>query len=275
MDPESDRATSDCAVLKKALIAAAVVFALYVVASVYYIADTRTQLASLEKAHIEVTSNLKHELRTTENKLTAATEALGSRLGMTEQDLQNRMATRTAQLEKQQQVAEQRMNQTSQEQKQQLGKVSGEVANVKSELGGTKTDLAATRTDLDATKQKLERTIGDLGMQSGLIAHTREDLEELRHRGDRNYFEFTLHKNASPTAISTISLQLKKTDAKRHKFTLNVIADDNTIQKKDRTIAEPMQLITGRERQLYEIVVFTVDKNTITGYVSVPKTIAR
>lgn len=275
MDPESDRSTSDCAVLKKALIVAAVVFAVYVAASVYYIVDTRSQLASLEKAHTQKAGELKHEIRTTENRLTAATEALGSRLGMTEQDLQSRMATRTAQLEKQQMAAEQRINQAAQEQKQQLGKVSGEVATVKSELGGTKTDLAATRTDLDATRQKLERTIGDLGMQSGLIARTRDDLEELRHRGDRNYIEFRLQKNASPTAISTISLQLKKTDAKRHKFTLNVIADDNTIQKKDRTIAEPMQLITGRDRQLYEIVVFTVDKNTITGYVSVPKTIAR
>jgi len=73
--------------------------------------------------------------------------------------------------------------------------------------------------------------------------------------------------------VSTISLALKKTDAKRSKFTLNVVADDRTIEKKDRTVAEPMQFYTGRDHSLYEVVVFTVDKNKITGYLSTPKSV--
>jgi chromosome segregation ATPase len=280
MDPESDRTspiatTTSCSFWRNALIAVGVAFVAYALASMYYISDTRTKLASLEKADAATNESLKREIKETEIKLTASTEALAQRIGMSQQDLQTRMASRTAQLEKQQMASEQRYSQTTEEHKRQLGQVSGEVANVRSELGGTKTDLAAARTDIDATKQKLERTIGDLGMQSGLIARTREDLEELRHRGDRNYYEFSLQKNGSPTPIANISLQLKKADQKRHKFTLNVFADDNKIEKKDRTIAEPMQLITGRDRQLYEIVVFTVDKNKITGYVSVPKSLSR
>ena len=80
-----------------------------------------------------------------------------------------------------------------------------------------------------------------------------------------------MDKGAHPKPVSTVSLQLKKTDAKRSKFTLNVIADDRTIEKKDRTVAEPLQFYTGRDRMLYEIVVFTVDKKKITGYMSTPK----
>jgi TonB family protein len=38
---------------------------------------------------------------------------------------------------------------------------------------------------------ELHSTIGDLGVQSGLIANTRSDLEILKHKGDRNYYEFT------------------------------------------------------------------------------------
>jgi chromosome segregation ATPase len=274
MDPEAEvvESSGSCNLLRNALIALAAVFVIYAVASLYFISDTRTQLASLQKAQAETNAALKHEIQATDNKLTASTEALAQKLGMTEQDLQNRMSTRTAQLERQQKAAEQRL---SAETKEQVGQVSGEVANVKSDLGGAKTDLAATKTDLESTKAKLERTIGDLGMQSGLIARTRDDLEDLKHRGDRNYFEFTLQRNANPTPVSTISLQLKKADQKKHKFTLNVIADDNTIEKKDRTIAEPMQLITGRDKQLYEIVVFTVNKNSVTGYLSTPKTVAK
>ena len=150
--------------------------------------------------------------------------------------------------------------------------VVGQVEGVRTDLGSAKTDIASTRTDLEATKAKLEHAMGDLGVQSGLIARTRDDLEELRHRGDRNYFEFTLQKGKS-TPVSTISLQLKKADQKRSKFTLNVIADDRTIEKKDRTVAEPMQFYTGRDHVLYELVIFTVSKNQVTGYLSTPKTV--
>ena len=108
-------------------------------------------------------------------------------------------------------------------------------------------------------------------MQSGLIAHTRDDLEVLKHKGDRNYYEFTLIKGAAPQAISTVSLQLKKTDPKKGKFTLNVTADDKTIEKKDRNVAEPMQFYTGRDHMLYELVVWSVDKKQATGYLSTPK----
>jgi hypothetical protein len=150
--------------------------------------------------------------------------------------------------------------------------VTFEVADVRTELNGAKKEISATRTDLESTKVKLDRAVGDLTGQSGLIARTREDLEELRHRGDRNYYEFTLNKGERPTQISTVSLQLKKADAKKNKFTLNVIADDRVIEKKDRGSAEPLQFYTGRNRQLYEVVIFTVEKNKVTGYLSTPTT---
>ena len=100
---------------------------------------------------------------------------------------------------------------------------------------------------------------------------TRGDLEALKHKGDRQYYEFTLLKGAKPQAFSTVALQLKKTDPKRGKYTLNVTADDRTIEKKDRNQSEPVQFYTGREHMLYELVAWTVDKNKVTGYLSTPK----
>jgi hypothetical protein len=110
--------------------------------------------------------------------------------------------------------------------------VTFEVADVRTELNVAKKEIAATRTDLDST-MKLDRAIGDLTGQSSLIARTREDLEELRHRGDRNYYEFTLNKGEHPTRLSTVSLQLKKADAKKGKFTLNVASDDRVLEKRE------------------------------------------
>ena len=191
-------------------------------------------------------------------------EALARQTGMTKQDL----LQKTAELRAQQKAAEARLEK---QQKEQIGQVSGEISGVKNDVGGVKTDLGTTKADLEATKAKLQSTIGDLGVQSGLIAHTAGDLEVLKHKGDRNYYEFTLLKGAKPQPVSTVSLQLKKADAKKGKFTMNVTSDDKTIEKKDRNISEPIQFYSGREHLLFELVVWTVDKKKATGYLSTPK----
>lgn len=192
-------------------------------------------------------------------------KALGDKVGMTQDEL----AQKTAEIRRQQE-ASRRLEAAQKQTEQKVAGVSGEVAGVKTDLGGAKADIATTKTDLAATQMKLEKTIGDLGVQSGLIAKNHDELEELKHKGDRNYFEFTLKKNAH-TVVGPISLELKKTDAKKNKFTLNVIADDKTIEKKDRTLAEPMQFYSGKDHRLFEIVVFTVGKNDVSGYLSTPK----
>jgi DNA repair exonuclease SbcCD ATPase subunit len=191
-------------------------------------------------------------------------ETLARQDGMTKKEL----AQRTAALQASQKAAESRLEA---EQKQQISAVNGDIAGVKTDVGGVKTDVASTKADLEATKAKLQSTIGDLGVQSGLIATTRSDLEILKHKGDRNYYEFTLLKGAKPQPVATVSLQLKKADAKRGKFTLNVTSDDKTIEKKDRNVAEPIQFYSGRDRLLFELVVWTVDKHKVTGYLSTPK----
>jgi len=191
-------------------------------------------------------------------------DALREKVGLTKQEL----AQRVAELRAQQKATATRLEN---EQKAQMGQVSGEIAGVKTDVGGVKTDVASTKADLEATKAKLQSTIGDLGVQSGLIAHTAGDLDILKHKGDRNYYEFTLLRGAKPQPVSTVSLQLKKADAKKGKFTMNVTSDDKTIEKKDRNVSEPIQFYSGRDHLLFELVVWTVDKNKATGYLSTPK----
>lgn len=243
--------------LKYVLIAIA---GIYVIASLVFFYNLNDRLNTMQKDQAETAK----KLEATDAKLRAATETLAAKVGMTEKEL----AAKTAELQKSQRASESRL---TEQQKAQIGEVTTQVAGVKTDVGSVKTDVAATKADLEATKSKLERAVGDLGQQSGLIARTRDDLEWLKHKGDRNYFEFTLTKGAKPTPVSTISLQLKKADAKKSKFTMNVMADDRTIEKKDKTLFEPLQFVTGRERQLYEIVVMSVDKNKISGYLATPK----
>jgi len=134
-------------------------------------------------------------------------------------------------------------------------------------------DVSGVKNDLDETKGKLERASGDMGVMSGLIARNHDDLEDLKRRGDRNYFEFTIQRAKTPQHVGPVAIALNKTDSRRSKYTITVLADDKSIEKKDRTAGEPVQFYvkdTGRMSP-YEIVVFDVNKNTITGYLSTPK----
>ena len=245
------------------LVVLAIVF---VAASVYGYVTTQQHVDKLTKDLSESQSQV-GELQKRMRSAEAQEETLGQKLGMTKKEL----AQRASELQAQQKAAESRLQDEANKEKEQIGQVSGEVAGVKSDVGGVKTDVASTKADLETTKASLQSTIGDLGKQSGLIANTRGDLEVLKHKGDRNYYEFTLLRGAKSQPVATVGLQLRKVDPKHGKFTMAVTADDKTIEKKDRNISEPIQFYSGRDHLLFELVVWTVEKNKATGYLSTPK----
>jgi len=213
---------------------------------------------------------LTERLESTNARLTATSETLSRNVGSTQQQIQKRaeaimaaqraQSEETARLQEQQRAAE-----------KQIGAVSTDIATVKKDVGGVKTDVAATRSDLETTKTQLQRVVGDAGVMSGLIATNHSELEQLKHRGDRNYYEFTLQKGAQPMLLSTVKLQLKKVDQKHSRYTLNVSSDDRNIDKKDKNLDEPVQFYSGKDPVLFEIVVNNIEKNKVSGYLSTPK----
>ena len=239
---------------------------IYVAASLFFLFNLRERIDQMGKDQTASNAQIA-DLSKRMQSAEADSETLATQLGMTKKEL----AQRSAELQREQVAQRASQQRLAEEQKQQLSQVNGEVANVKTDVGGVKTDVASTKAELAATEAKLQSTVGDLGVQSGLIATTRSDLEVLKHKGDRNYYEFTLVKGAQPQPVGTVSLQLKKTDQKKGKFTINVTADDKTIEKKDKNVAEPIQFYTGRDHMLYEMVIWTVDKKQAVGYLSTPK----
>lgn len=262
-EPQPSSSFDKSSILMYVLLAAAVI---YVIASLYLIYGLKTRIVALEQKQ----QDLEASQADLTDRLHATSSEFKQQLSTATGETQQEIAARTAELEKAQKAAAARLAAAQNQQGQQIAAVSGEVSNVKTDVGSAKTDIQKTQTDLAATNQKLEKAIGDLGVQSGLIAHNSSELAELRRKGERNYYDFTLQKGAR-TPVSTVSLQLKKVDPKKGRFTLNVVADDRTIEKKDRTVNEPLQFYTGRDHMLYEVVVFNADKNSITGYLSTPK----
>ena len=159
-----------------------------------------------------------------------------------------------------------------------LSRVRDDANSTKTRVGEVSTDLATVKTDAAATKSELEKTIadlkstrGDLGVQSGLIATNGKELAALRQLGERNYTEFRLTKDKMPTKVGDVQMRLKSADMKKNRYTIELIADDKLVEKKDKTINEPVQFMLSRATQPFEIVVNEVKKDMISGYVSAPK----
>jgi hypothetical protein len=215
--------------------------------------------------------NLKAELRETNARLEVATDELKTSLGLTQKQLDTRAAELAARQQREEanaQVLASAQKQTA----QQVTAVSSGLSDVKTDVGGVKTDVAKTQSDLADAVTQLTSMKGDLSSHTSLIARNHDELELLKHRGDRNIYEFTLAKGEKKP-VGTVSLELKRADARKSKFTLVVYSDDKEYEKKDRSLNEPLQFYSGKDPALFEIVVNSVGakNSTITGYLSTPK----
>ena len=227
------------------------------------IAHQETALAEANQQN----AKLGAELRETNARLRVATDELGKSVGLT----QKQMDERAQQIIARQSADAKRLEAEQKQTAQQVNAVQSDVSTVKTDVGGVKTDLGKTQSDLATAVGQLQSMKGDLDSHSSLIARNRGELEVLKHKGDRNYYEFTLSKGEKKP-VGTVSLQLKKADQKKSRFTLEVFADDRQYDKKDRNVNEPLQFYAGKEPALYEIVVNSVpSKNTVSGYLSTPK----
>jgi len=130
------------------------------------------------------------------------------------------------------------------------------------------TDVSGVRTDLDATKNNLQMARSEMGT---LIARNHDEIDQLRHMGTRDYYEFTVTRKAGAQKVGAVQVELKSTNQKRSQFTINVLADDRTFEKKNRSVNEPIFFYTGGSRAALELVVNKVTKSSASGYLSVPK----
>lgn len=144
-----------------------------------------------------------------------------------------------------------------------IGSVSSDVKKVDEKVDATNKDLADSRRQLTDVQTTL----------SSQIAKNASELSDLRKKGERDYFEFTLMKpkKNEMTRVADVQLQLRATDPKRAKYDMLIQVDDSKLEKKDRTANEPVAFLVGRDKLRYEIVVNFVDKNKISGYLSTPK----
>ena len=132
-------------------------------------------------------------------------------------------------------------------------------------LGG---DVNGVKTDLETEKNNLQMARGELGT---LIAKNHDEIDELRRLGERDYYEFTLSKSGERSKVGSMMVELRGTNTKKNQFTLALYVDDMRLEKKNRAVDEPIYFYTRGTRAPLELVINSVGKDKISGYLSVPK----
>lgn len=230
--------------------------------------------AQIAKVHAEVAANLE---ASQQRAMSMVDETRQSAMAAAEQARADtrksaaKLAAKLAQQQKEQQLEQKQVAGELSNLKEATSTADSRLTAVSSDVSGVKADVASTQAELQKTGSTLKMAMGDMGVMSGLIATNSKELGELRALGERNYFEFDIKKDSGPKKVGDVSLALRKADPKRNRFTVNLVADDKTVEKRDRTINEPVQFYKSGSRQPYEIVINQVKKDEVIGYLATPK----
>lgn len=272
--------------------AALVLVAAFCVYLYVQLGDVRTQMADTKESLLAEIEKIHETSSVTNQSSKTHIDALERQLAMAKQQAQALSGQAKVDAEKHADEVAAKLEKAQAEQGKQLGAVQADVSQVKDVANATSTkvgevtnDVGSLKTQTADNKSQIEKTIadlktarGDLGVQSGLIATNAKELTALRQLGERNYIDFKVamdkHKKkgeAPGEKVGDIRVVLEQADPKKNTFSIKIIADDKTVEKKGRTINEPMQILLSKSVLPYELVVNDVKKDLIIGYLSVPK----
>jgi hypothetical protein len=231
-----------------------------------------TEITNVRETSSVTSASQRKHMDTLKEELAAARAQAAAAAGQAKADAVKRAETLAAKLEEEQ-------KKQASFTKAEIGKVQEQATTANTKIDAVNTDVSSVKTEVASTKSELDKTIsdlkkvtGDLGVTSGYVATNAKELAALKRLGERNYFDINLGKTKAPQRVGDISLLLKRTDPKKNKYTIEVLADDKTIEKRDKTTNEPIQFLTAKGGRIpYEIVINQVKKDQIVGYLATPK----
>jgi chromosome segregation ATPase len=237
--------------------------------------STANEISSIKESSTVSTQTARRSLTSLKDELETARRQAAMAAGQARVEAQKH----AEELAKRLQVEQNRQQQAAAQMKTELTEAvtnveksaTSKITEVSTEVGNVKTEVQSAKSELEKTIQDLRRVRGDLDGTSSLVATNGKELIALKSLGERNYFEFNITKSKEPRKVGDVSVVLKKTDPKRNRFTIELLADDKRVEKKDKNLNEPVQFYVSKARQPYEIVVNEVKKDQIVGYLATPK----
>lgn len=234
-------------------------------------ADNRAQIANLNSQFNNALEKIRLDSSEAVQQSTRRVQSLQTELARSQRAAQQAVGQAKVDAQRRVDSLQEKVAQEQAAQQQAINAVKQTADTATTQIASVNTDVQNTKSQLDQTVANLKRATGELDTHSSLIATNAKELQALRELGERNYSEFTITKSKQPTRVGDVMVQLKKVDPKRNRFTITITADDKTVEKRDRTLNEPIQFYTLKARQPDEIVVNQVRKDTIVGYLATPK----
>ena len=233
--------------------------------------DIQTMRAKLTAAEAAIAAaNARAEARPDERG--ASVEEAVSAAQREARRIETRLAANSARLSRENKALSRELSQVKESTGQTAAVIGEKFTAVSAEVSGVKGDVASARAEIDRATGDLKRATGDLGVLSGLIATNSKEIAALWQLGERNYTELNLAKSPAAQRVGDISIIVKTVDVKRNRYTVELLAADQRIEKKDKSLNEPVQFyVAGAAGQPYELVVNEVKKDRITGYLAAPK----
>ena len=231
----------------------------------------QARIDKLEESSSVTTRTNRKTVEELRDQLERARRQASALVGEAKQEALKKVDDTRAQLLAAQEQSKQQLKSDISQVKEQTDTANNKISQVGNDVSAVRTDLTSTKSELEKTVAELKRATGDIDGHSVLIATNGKELAALRALGERNFVEFTVHKSKQAQKVGDIAILLKNADPKKNRYTIELTADDRTTEKKDRTANEPVQFMTSKAKQPYELIVNDVKKDTIVGYLSVPK----
>jgi chromosome segregation ATPase len=231
----------------------------------------QARLDKLEEASSVTSRSNRKTVEELRQQLERARRQANAAAGEAKEEALKKVDDTRAQLEAAQARDKQQLSSDISQVRQATDTANTKITQVDTDVTGVKGDVAATRSELEKTVAELKRATGELDGHSVLIATNDKELKALQALGERNYIQFTVPKAKTVQRVGDVGILLKRTDPKRNRYTIELTADDKTVEKKDRGANEPLQFMTSKAKQPYELVVNEVKKDAIVGYLAVPK----
>jgi hypothetical protein len=130
------------------------------------------------------------------------------------------------------------------------------------------TRVSKVSTDLDKTNSDLNMARSELGT---LIARNHDEIDVLRRQGERDYTEFTITGKNQPQKVGNVTIVLKGVNEKHNRSNIVYTVEDKSYEAKNANVNTPLFFYMSGSHQPEELVINKVGKNTVSGYLSVPK----
>jgi hypothetical protein len=229
------------------------------------------QIGKLEEASSVTTRTNRKSVDELKTELDRARRQANAAAGAAKEEALKKVDETSAKLQAAQEEQKKELKSDISQVKDATDTANSKISAVGTEVTAVKGDVASTKSELEKTVAELKRATGEIDGHSVMIATSSKELSALRALGERTYVEFTVHKSKQAQKVGDVMVLLTKTDPKKNRYSIKLIADDKTTDRENRAINEPLQFMTSKAKQPYELVVNDVKKDTIAGYLSIPK----